>query len=114
MYSEMGCAGLEMPPGNARAAHHQVHIERKLAGTFIGLHKEGAHRYVRDEVTVHHIDMDPVDAGNFQFGNVSTQVQESAETIEGAMMKLVFVMFLQWSIWRRGWSSHLTGGLYTK
>ena len=64
--------GLEVALG---LLDHQVHVQGQLGGALVGLHQEWPHGEIRDEMTVHHVDMDPVGAGAFTGCDILAQAQ---------------------------------------
>jgi hypothetical protein len=53
-----------------RLLDHEVHIEGEFRDFAASFNHNGAHAQVRDEVTIHHINMNPVRAGRFAGGNL--------------------------------------------
>ena len=64
---------------------HQVHVEGLRRERPQRLHDVGAERDVRDEVPVHHVEMDPVGARRLDRGDLLAQRPKSADRMEGAI-----------------------------
>jgi len=52
-----------------RLFDHQMTVERELRDGAARLHDHRPERDVRDEMTVHHVDVDPVRSGSFDRGD---------------------------------------------
>lgn len=62
-----------------RRFNHQVHVQHRLhliTQGAKGLHYNGTHRDVRDEVPIHHVDVNPIGAGLQRFAGVVFQTRE--------------------------------------
>ena len=77
MHGQMICASLckrfEML---FRFFDHQMHIERKFGDSLAGFDDERSHADVGDEVTIHHINMQPVRAGGFARRDLFTEARK--------------------------------------
>ena len=65
--------GIHPVPGSI---HHEVHVQRQLRKGPQSLAHGGAEGQVGHEMTVHHVEMDPVRAASFQHLYIPTRVRE--------------------------------------
>ncbi len=65
---------------------HEMDIEGKVRGAPGCLHDEWSHCDVGYEMSIHYIDMDPIDAGIFTLANLVAQTGKSADRIDTEMI----------------------------